>query len=596
MLNHFRTRLASIDALPQLAVLGLVSGLLAGAVIVLFRLVIEQTQISFLPGGDTESYESLSAGMRFLLPTAGGLVIGLIFHNVNKMGGGGVQVGIVHVLERLAYHQSHLPLRNFMLQFVGASISIVSGHSVGREGPGVHLGAASSSLLGQWLRLPNNSIQTLVACGAAASIAASFNTPIAGVIFAMEVIMMEYTIAGFAPIILAAVSATALTRFVFGAEPAFSVPSLQLASLFELPYLIVMGLVIGALAALFITSLKWLTKTTSQMIIWQRLTLAGALTGVCALIVPEIMGVGYDTVNQAMLGQLGVGLLLMVVLFKIMATTIGLGLGLPGGLIGPTLVIGAAAGGVLGLAAEAVFPGQVASPGFYAMLGMGAMMGATLQAPLAALLAMFELTANPNIILPGMLAVVISGITSSHLFRCESVFLTLLKARGLDYRSDPVAQSLRRIGVASVLNPAFVHTSRCINTRSAELLLEHQPQWIIISDQTDSSAAPTTESATEANRQQPLALLLAADLALFLKTQSDADANETDEIDLLDIPARREDIVQINQRSTLQQALESMDEKELDTLCITLSPTDKSSEIIGIVTRQTIESHYRGAS
>lgn len=117
MLNHFRTRLASVDALPQLAVLGLLSGLLAGAVIVLFRLIIEQTQISFLPGGDTESYESLSASTRFLLPTLGGLVIGLIFHSVNKMGGGGVQVGIVHVLERLAYHQSHLPLRNFILQF-----------------------------------------------------------------------------------------------------------------------------------------------------------------------------------------------------------------------------------------------------------------------------------------------------------------------------------------------------------------------------------------------------------------------------------------------------------------------------------------------
>lgn len=592
MLNHFRTRLASVDALPQLAVLGLLSGLLAGAVIVVFRLAIEQTQISFLPGGDTESYEDLSASMRFLLPTLGGLIIGLIFHSVNKMGGGGVQVGIVHVLERLAYHQSHLPLRNFILQFVGATISIISGHSVGREGPGVHLGAASSSLMGQWLRLPNNSIQTLVACGAAASIAASFNTPIAGVIFAMEVIMMEYTIAGFAPIILAAVSATALTRFVFGAEPAFSVPSLQLASLFELPYLLVMGLVIGALAALFITSLKWLTKTSSQMIIWQRLTLAGVLTGLCALIVPEIMGVGYDTVNQAMLGQLGVGLLLMVVLFKILATTVGLGLGLPGGLIGPTLVIGAAAGGVLGHIAEAVFPGQVASPGFYAMLGMGAMMGATLQAPLAALLAMFELTANPNIILPGMLAVVVSGITSSHLFRCESVFLTLLKARGLGYRSDPVAQSLRRVGVISALDPSFVHTSRSINTPSTQMLLAHQPQWIIISDH--------SEPETKTNTQQPCALLLAADLALFLRTQSDIDSNETGnghkEIDLLEIPAQREDIVLINQQATLQQALETMDEKMVDALCITVTQTDNTTEIIGIVTRQTIESHYRSVN
>jgi len=171
-------------------------------------------------------------------------------------------------------------------------------------------------------------------------------TPLAGVVFAMEVILLEYTIAGFTPVILAAVSATVLTRFVFGADPAFSVPTLQLASLYELPYLLLMGLVIGALAAGFIVSLKWITEASSKIVIWQRMTLAGALTGLCALIVPEIMGVGYDTVNQAMLGQIGLGVLFMVVLFKMLATTIGLGMGLPGGLIGPTLIIGAAAGGI----------------------------------------------------------------------------------------------------------------------------------------------------------------------------------------------------------------------------------------------------------
>ncbi len=591
MLNNFRIRLASIDALPQLAVLGLISGLLAGAVIILFRLGIEYAQSSFLPGGDTENYEALSANMRFLLPTAGGLAIGLIFHSVQKMGGGNVQVGIVHVLERLAYHQSHLPLRNFVLQFVGATISLVSGHSVGREGPGVHLGAASSSLLGQWLHLPNNSIQTLVACGAAASIAASFNTPIAGVIFAMEVIMMEYTIAGFAPIILAAVSATALTRFVFGAEPAFSVPPLQLASLFELPYLLVMGLVIGALAAAFITSLKWLTKTSSHIIIWQRLTLAGALTGACAVVMPEIMGVGYDTVNQSMLGQLGIGLLLMVIVFKMMATTIGLGLGLPGGLIGPTLVIGAAAGGVMGFLAEMIFPGQVASPGFYAMLGMGAMMGATLQAPLAALLAMLELTANPNIILPGMLVVVISGITSSHLFRCESVFLTMLKAHNLDVRNDPVAQSLRRIGVASALNPSFVHAPCRVNMTTAEDLLRHQPLWIIVTE--DDEADERIPNAQKSETKKIMILLLAADLALFLRSQTEVQIGD---IDLLDIPAQREDLGQISQQATLQQALDTMNEKGVDALCVNPSKTNDTAGIIGVITRQSVESHYRGLS
>jgi len=575
MLERFRTRLASVDALPQLALLGLTSGLMAGAVIIAFRLLIENLQTGMLPGADIEAYEALSPWMRFLLPALGGLAIGVLFQYLARSGS--VQVGVVHVLERLAYHQGHLPLRNLVLQFVGAVMSIVSGHSVGREGPGVHLGAASGSLLGQWLRLPDNSIRTLVACGAAASIAASFNTPLAGVVFSMEVILMEYTIAGFTPVILAAVSATALTRFVFGTEPAFAVPALEMASLLELPYLMVMGIVIGALAALFIGALKQVAEASGDIAVWKRLTLAGIITGLIALWVPQVMGIGYDTVNQSMLGEIGIGLLLGIVAFKIIATTVGLGLGLPGGLIGPTLVIGAAAGGALGHVAEMIFPGAVASPGFYAMLGMAAMMGATLQAPLAALMALLELTANPNIILPGMLAVVISCIASSHLFGRESVFLTLLKARGLDYRSDPVAQSLRRVGVASVLNTAFVESPACIDMARANATLEHQPLWIAVSS---------------GDRSAPDCLLLAADLARYLNANPPADHQA---IDLLEIPAQREDIACISAQATLQQALETMDQAGVDALCVTRHGGNgrDACRVVGIVTRQTVESHYR---
>lgn len=569
MLENFRHRLASVDALPQLALLGLLSGVLVGAVIIAFRLSIEYAQAGFLTDGLTENYEALPAWLRFVLPATGGLIIGVIFHLAARTGG--IQVGVIHVLERLSYHQGHLPFRNFILQFFGAALSIVSGHSVGREGPGIHLGAASSSLLGQWLRLPNNSIQTLVACGGAAAIAASFNTPIAGVVFSMEVIMMEYTIAGFTPVILATVSATALTRFIFGSEPAFSVPALELASLLELPYLLIMGLVIGALAATFITLLKWIAKTSSQYPIWQRMTVAGVFTGACALAVPEIMGIGYDTVNQTMVGELGLGLLLAIVLFKMAATTVGLGLGLPGGLIAPTLVIGAAAGGALGYVAEAVFPGDVASPGFYAMLGMGAMMGATLQAPLAALMALLELTSNPNIILPGMLAVIASGITSSHVFGCGPVFLTMLKAQGLDYRSNPVAQSLRRTGVASVLNQAFVSSSRELHKNAVAKLLENQPLWILLE-------GPETSHT----------LLLAADLARHATALTDSE----DIIDLMEIPAKRFDIIEIREQATLQEALGIMDENSVDALYVTRHAANKSATILGVVTRQTVESYY----
>ncbi|MGD8591782.1 MAG: chloride channel protein [Gammaproteobacteria bacterium] len=567
MLEKLRLKLAEVDALPQLALLGVCSGLIAAMVITLFRLLIEETQAGFLPGADPENYEALSVIWRFSLPVFGGLGIGLLFHAAKKES---TQVGVVHVLERLFYYQGYMPWRNFILQFVGAALSIISGHSVGREGPGIHLGAASSSFLGQILRLPNNSMRILIACGSAASIAASFNTPIAGVIFAMEVIVMEYTIAGFTPVILAAVSATVLTRSVFGDEPAFIVPPLELGSMAELSLVIVLGIVIGALAALFIFLLQTSAKYTNNLPVWQRMTLAGLVIGLIAIPVPQIMGIGYDTVNMAMLGQIGLLTLSAIALAKLTATSLGVGCGLPGGFIGPLLVIGAAGGGIMGEVAQWIFGADASSAGFYAMIGMGAMMGATLQAPLAALMALLELTVNTPIIMPGMLAIVTAGITSSLLSNKRGVFLLLLKAKGLDYRDDPIAQSLRRVGVVSKMNRSFVRSNRLLERADARHLLLKEPQWIVIEEE-----------------HKPLALLMSADLLHFITAQQQED------IDLLEIPGQRFDSQLINMRATLQQALDLMDQKQVDALCVGSIDSEGNTVVHGILTRQVIESYYR---
>ncbi|WP_455201745.1 chloride channel protein [Kaarinaea lacus] len=574
MLEKLRVKLASAEALPLLVLLGIICGLFAGGIIVLLRLLIESLQVEFLPESDPENYEALSLWVRFLLPLAGALLIGAVFHLLYK---GPVQVGVVHVLERLQYHQGNLPIRNFIAQFIGAAISIVSGHSVGREGPGVHLGAAGASFMGQWMALPNNTMRILVACGAAASIAASFNTPIAGVIFAMEVIIMEYTIAGFAPIIMSAVSATVLTQAVFGKEPIFTVQALKLSSLTELSFLLVMGLVIGALAALFIWVMRLTTNKTQKIAFFNRMILAGLVTGTCAIWVPQVMGIGYDTVNAAILGEMGIGLLVTIVLVKLFATTVSLGLGLPAGLIGPTIVIGAAAGGAMGSVAQSMMPEEVASAGFYAMLGMAAMMGATLQAPLAALMALLELTVNTNIILPGMLVVIVAGISSSHLFKQESVFLMLLKERGLDFKSNPIAQALRRVGVAGEMTRSFLLTSNSLRRNDAQLLLQKEPEWLVVEKD-----------------NVPVALMPSVELAQFITM------NQQDEIDLLEIPGQRFDIVIIGIRDTLQLALEQMDKQHLDVLCVgqiniehKTEPENRGYQIHGIVTRQMIETHYR---
>jgi len=515
----------------------------------------------------------LSYIWRFLLPLLGGLLIGLVFHWLSKEDSG---VGIVHVAERLAYHQGRLPLRNALLQIFGATVSLISGQSVGREGPSIHLGAASASLLGQWARLPNNSIRILVGCGAAAAIAASFNTPLAGVIFAMEVILMEYTIASFTPIILSAVSATLLTRFFYGDSPAFNVSVTAMQSAWELPYILIMGLVIGAIAASFIHLVGKLSLSFGRRSVLQRMVIAGAIMGLLSVVAPQIMSIGYDTVDSAILGTIGISVLLLIIAAKLLASATAIGLGVPGGFIGPTMVIGAAAGGVIGAIGQTLFPEIVSDSGFYVMLGMAAMMAATLQAPLSALTAMVELTANPQIILPGMLAVIASGLTSRELFGQSSLVLTLLQTRGLDYRNNPVAQSLRRIGVTSVMDRNFAQSNLALSHADAVELLKKNPRWIVINEK------PSSEQQTSTTQL----MLSAADLARHTAQSSD------DTIHLLKIPAKRLQWASIDPQSTLQEALETLNNTQADILAVMRKRPFASDQIYGVLSRDTIDANY----
>lgn len=564
-LERLRLKLARADAVIQLSVLGVLCGLLAGLVIIAFRLSLEQAQ-GWLLASHPEDYESLGQAERFLFPVAGGVLLGALFQGLR-----GLPVGVVHVMERLDYHQAVLPWRNAAAQFIGALVSIAAGHSVGREGPGIHLGAWGGSLLGRWLALPGNSLRTLAGCGVAAAIGASFNTPLAGVVFAMEVVLMEYTITGFAPVILAAVSGTALTRLVYGPMPAFEVPPLDLGSVAELPYVLIIGVLVGALAAGFVRIVTLVHTGTRGWPVFVRLSLAGVFTGMVAVAVPEIMGIGYDSVSAALLGQLGLLAMLGIVAAKLLATTVGVGLGLPGGLIGPTLIIGAAAGGAMGLVANALFPGAVSSHGFYAIVGMVAMMGATLQAPLAALMAMLELTGNPHILLPGMLAVIAAGLTSSEIFRQGPVFVSLLRARGLEARDDPVRQRLRRRGVEAVAERRFVRAPGRVSRAAAESLLAAEPRWLLVQEETAAY------------------VVAASDLKRILAQDPAAEA-----FDLAEIPAAdRLAAVAVPVTASLLDALEAMHGAEAEAAYLVQSDRRSGERVCGVVPRQAIESEYR---
>ena len=558
-LERLRLRLARQQVLLPLALLGIISGIIAGLSMVVFRLVIEASPALLL---GTDQY--LAPLWRLLLPIIGGIIVGYL---LERLASTDRQVGVVHVMERLAYHEGHLPIKNAGVQFLGAAVCIGAGHSVGHEGPAVHIGAASGSWIGQHLRLPNNCIRILVGCGSAGAIAAAFDTPLAGVIFAMEVVMVEYTLASFTPIILAAVSATTVSQWVFGPTPRFVAPEFGLSSLGELAYIVLMGILIGVLASLFVHLLVFFSTRFKDYAIRPRMFAAGVIIGLLALAVPEIMGTGYATVNAALMGILSLELMLAIVVCKLLATTIGLGLGLPAGLIGPTLVIGSAAGGALGIIVNLYTPGST-SPTFYAMLGMGAMMGATLNAPLAALTALLELTANPHIILPGMLAIVAAGLTSQQGFGTSSVFLKLLEVQGLSYRSDPISQFLRRLGVTGSMEHKLLQLPRQVERSRLESLLSAPSTWLLTRD---------TESHAK--------ILFTADLIRYLEQTA-----EQEHFDLFELPIHTLDVAPVSAQATLLGALRRMDAAGVDALYVT-SPRDQ--RILGVITRKDIERSYR---
>jgi len=415
---------------------------MAGVLVTLFRFLIEWSQQWLLPGGQIGNYEALPGWLRFLFPVAGALVLGLIFE---LLPAGQRNVGIVHLLDYLRFRKQKLPLSNAVVQFCCGLLAIVSGNSVDREGPGVHLGAATATLLSSRIRLTEDESYLLAAAGGAAAIAAAFNTPLAGVIFVIEVLRIRYAINNIVPVIVASVMGAIIGRIVYGPSPAFAVPALSIGSLAELPLILFMGVLIGLLAAGFIIATQY---TAKQTISWRPLyafILAGLVTGVLAQWAPEIMGLSYDALSRIFQNEMGLQTLLLLVSAKLVATAISIGVRMPGGLIGPSLVMGGAVGGTIDLLLFQWNPVYTGSAGFYAMIGMVAMMGAVLRAPLAALVALIELTGNLNIMLPGMIAVVSGEIAARALIGDSSAFTAMLKVQHVRDATQEHAEKVQSV-------------------------------------------------------------------------------------------------------------------------------------------------------
>jgi len=574
-LDNVREKLAHIDALPLLSVLGVLAGLFSGATILLFRFTVEQTQLQFLTD-HAENFESLPAFWHFAMPMVGASLLAGLFYLIPQ---GLHRTGVALVIERFNHQQGHLSLKGLVVQFLGAAISLISGHSMGREGPAVHLGAASSSLIGQWAGLPNNSMRILVGCGCASAISASFNTPIAGVIFAMEVVMLEYSIITFTPIILASVVGTIMVRAIYGHESVFTTPAVQIGSLYEIPYLILAGILLGCLSSAFIGLSANIHRHTLNWSLGLRFGLAGAFTGICAYVTPEIMGVGYDTVNLALMGKLALSSLLLITLIKLLATSVCTGAGIPAGIIGPTLFMGATAGAALGYVGNTLLPTMDINANLYAMIGMAAVMSAVLQAPLAALMTLLELTANPNIIFPGMLVVVIASMITSEVFKQKSLFHTFLEIQGVSLRISALSRHLQGTAVPAVMERSFIQPKKTISKEEGLHIIAQKTVWLLV--QTDRTFST---------------LITVADLARHLEnleiTDSQGSTNNRP-INLLKIPANRFNASPVLMSATLKEALDCMDKNHINAVYVQRQSAPGIYRIFGIVTRQDIERFYQ---
>ncbi len=592
LIDRLRLKLGGFDALALMAVIGLICGILAGGSNILFRLFTESSIVLWAPdnlaGESSEhDFEDMSWLFRLALTTLGGMAVGLI---LQKLAPATRQVGVSHVLERLNYHQGHLPVKNAIAQFFIGGLTIASGQSVGREGPGIHLGSTSGSWLGRKLKLPNNSTRILVGCGCAAAISASFNTPLAGVVFAMEIIVMEYAVASFIPIILSSVAGAVLTQWVFGPDPAFDVPShLDIQSLWEMPYFLLVGILGGTLASAFIYLTRKVSRLSKNWKVWVKTTVAGASVGVIAIGVPEVMGIGYDTVNGAIHDELLLNVLILALMGKFVATIICSGLSLPGGVIGPTLFMGAMLGGVMGNVGGGIFPEHSSFEGFYAIIGMCTLMSAVLQAPLAALIALLELTNNPNIILPGMFSIVIANMVVTQVFKQKAFWETQMGDRGLDIKLNPIKQVLRSIGVAGVMERGVVVSNRLNDHLELEILLKDNPRWVLIKED-----------------DHVVSLMVASDLARYLMELEtpESENDETDsaveaeqfikrhQVDLMKIPANRQDVISINLQATLEETFDKMEQRKISAAYVYRLTADEQERIYGVITREMITDQY----
>ncbi len=437
---------------PVVWLLAALIGLATGAAAIVFRLAIGAFQLPWL-GTMSEAVAKAARAEPWwvivIAPAVGGLAVGLMLQYllVAKR-----TAAVPDVMEARITAGRGLSLNQGLLSAVASALSLGTGASAGREGPIVHLGASIAASACASLNLPNAARRTLLAAGAAGAVAASFNTPIAGVLFAQEVILGHFAITSFVPLVLASVMATILSQAWFGNVAAFIVPTYQITSYLEVPAFMLLGLVAAMVAVTFqiaVLATDWFLRNIDMPLV-ARPVLGGLLIGIIAIWFPQVLGVGYDTTDAALKDQLPIALMFMLLFAKTAATAIALGSRFGGGVFSPALYLGALTGGAFGLIAAHLFPQFGSSEGLYAILGMGAVTAAVLGAPISTTVMVFELTGGFALSLALLLTVAIGNGVSQAILG-KSFFQAQLETRGIVLHDGPHRVLVKTVRVADFM-------------------------------------------------------------------------------------------------------------------------------------------------
>ena len=469
---QFRMVLVSFLA----AAIGLVAG---GIAFLLYRLIGLLTNISFYGRfvADFTSARHNHLGLWVIpIPVIGGLIVGVMAkYGSSKIRGH----GIPEAMEAVLFNRSRIQPRVAILKPISAAIAIGTGGPFGAEGPIIQTGGAVGSLVGQIFHTTASERKVLLACGAAAGMSATFNTPIAGVILAIELLLFEFKARSFIPLVVASTLATAVHMQVLGAGPMFSVTAMDFGVPSALPFYLVLGVICGLAAVGFSKLLYWtedlFEKLPIDQLWWPAIGALGL--GIIGYFVPRVLGVGYDTISDILNANLALKVLIVVMLAKAVALVISLGSGTSGGLLAPMFMSSAALGGVFAMGMNEVFPAAHLSAGAFALVAMGAVFGAASRAAFSFIVFAFEITRDYNSVLPLMLVTVIADGVAILLMPKASIMTEKLVRRGLRIHQDYEADVLQQMVVSETMDREAPVLPAGMPVRElAERIARHEPE------------------------------------------------------------------------------------------------------------------------